>query len=108
VTLIKGKSMSAFLIIQGTVDNWDKFRAYTAIVPAMVQKFGGTYLAMGAPQLLEGDFDPKSAGISQWANKQAILDFWDSPEYKQAKTLRENAGVFNVMLVEGLPASKKE
>ncbi|OFA29852.1 hypothetical protein BAE46_13265 [Glaciecola punicea] len=100
--------MSAYLIIQGTVEDWDKFKAYTTVVPPLVQKFGGKYLAMGKPELLEGDFDPKSTVISQWPDKQAVHDFWHSPEYTRAKTLRENAGVFNVMLVDGLPASNKE
>ena len=39
--------MSAYLIIQATVHDWQKFAKYTEVVPPLVEKFGGQYIAMG-------------------------------------------------------------
>jgi uncharacterized protein (DUF1330 family) len=100
--------MSAFLIIQGNVTNWNKFKGYTAVVPDLVTRFGGKYIAMGTPEILEGDTTHMSAVISQWPTKRAIHDFWHSIEYQQTKVLREGAGTFNVMIVESLPITSKE
>jgi uncharacterized protein (DUF1330 family) len=34
---------------------------------------------------------------------QAALDFWNSPEYREAVKLREGTGTFRVTLLETLP-----
>jgi len=100
--------MNAYLIVQGTVTDWDKFKAYTEVVPSLVADFGGHYIAMGRPELLEGDFDPKSTVISQFPNKQSIEEFWNSEQYQQAIKLRAGAGHFNVMIVEGVAQVSEE
>ena len=38
--------------------------------------------------------------ISEWRNKDAALKFWNSPEYAEAKTLREGLAECLVMLIE--------
>tara|TARA_R110002124_G_scaffold105968_7_gene257289 strand:- start:783 stop:1037 length:255 start_codon:yes stop_codon:yes gene_type:complete len=63
--------MSAYLIIQATVHDWQKFAKYTEVVPPLVEKFGGQYIAMGQPELIEGQDAPKSVVISQWRDCQA-------------------------------------
>lgn len=94
--------MSAYLIIQATVKDWDRFKQYTQVVPGIVAKFGGEYIVQGAAELIEGPFDPASVVISKWPDKSAARAFWDSEEYQQAIPLREGTGSFNIMLVEGL------
>ncbi len=100
--------MSAYLVVQGTVTNWEKFKDYTELVPKLVANFGGHYVAMGSPEVLEGNFDPKSAVISMWPNTECIHKFWHSPEYKHAMTLREGAGNFSVMIIEGVTKQKEQ
>ncbi len=94
--------MSAYLIIQATVNDWARFKQYTQIVPDIVAKFGGKYIVQGAAELIEGQFDPASVVISKWPDKESARSFWASEEYKQAIPLREGTGTFNVMLVDGL------
>ncbi|GAC33171.1 DUF1330 domain-containing protein [Paraglaciecola polaris] len=100
--------MSAYLIIQATVHNWEKFTLYTQAVTPLIKKFGGVYIAMGAPELIEGQSAPKSLVISQWPNSQAAHAFWDSPEYADARKYREGTGEFNIMLIDGLSQTPLE
>ncbi|GAC11675.1 DUF1330 domain-containing protein [Paraglaciecola chathamensis] len=100
--------MSAYLIIQATVHDWQKFAKYTEVVPPLVEKFGGQYIAMGQPELIEGQDAPKSVVISQWPDCQAAHNFWQSPEYVQAKKHREGTGQFSVLLIDGLSQTTLE
>lgn len=96
--------MSAYLIIQATVTDWDKFKSYVEVVPSLISQFGGEYVVMEShPELFEGEFSPASVVVSKWPSKSAAKTFWQSDEYEQAKPLRDGAGTFNVMLVGGLP-----
>tara|TARA_R110002167_G_scaffold349844_1_gene561834 strand:- start:50240 stop:50542 length:303 start_codon:yes stop_codon:yes gene_type:complete len=100
--------MSAYLIIQATVHDWDKFTLYTQAVPPLIKKFGGEYIVMGAPELIEGECAPKSLVISQWPNCEAAHVFWNSAEYAAAKKYREGTGQFNIMLIDGLSQTPLE
>ena len=52
-------------------------------------------------QLLEGGFgDGASMVISEWPSKEAALAFWNSPEYAEAKKLREAIADCQVLLIE--------
>lgn len=95
--------MSAYLIVQATVTDWPKFQAYIDVVPALVEKFGGTYIVMGGdPELIEGERISQSIVMSQWPSKAAAKLFWQSQEYQAAISLRAGTGEFHVMLVDGL------
>jgi len=100
--------MGAYLVIQATVSNWDKFNLYIQAVTPLVENMGGRYIAMGAPELLEGERCPKSVVMSQWPSPEAAKAFWYSPEYEKVKALRANTGEFNVMLVCGLSQTTLE
>ena len=89
--------MSAYLIIQATVHDWQKFAKYTEVVPPLVEKFGGQYIAMGQPELIEGQDAPKSVVISQWPDCQAAH-----------KKHREGTGQFSVLLIDGLSQTTLE
>jgi uncharacterized protein (DUF1330 family) len=97
-------SMSAYMIVQARITQPEKFRAYTAVVPALVTRFGGRYLVLGgATQKLEGDGWPEvKTVISEWPSRAAAQAFWQSEEYREACKLRDGAGDFTVVLVDGL------
>ena len=95
--------MSAYLIIQAKVTDWNKFKNYTDVVPAIVAKHGGEYIVMDrAPEIFEGRENVGSVVISKWPSKKEAQAFWQSEAYKKAMPLRAGTGEFHVMLVEGL------
>ena len=94
-----------YLVVQGTVTDREGFRAYSAALPPIYEKYGGRYLAMvPAPlvEVAEGDAEHRSVVIARFESKDAAWTFWNSPEYAEAKKLREGKGTFYVMVLEGL------
>jgi uncharacterized protein (DUF1330 family) len=92
-----------YMIVIAELTDRARFLAeYASVVPALVEKFGGRYIIRGGGgEFLEGGWcDRASALVSEWPSKDAALRFWNSPEYTEAKRLREGTGRFQVLLIE--------
>lgn len=96
--------MTAYMIVTAKIVDRDAFiNGYGKAAAALVAQFGGKYVfrAPGA-LLLEGSFgDSSSVVISEWPDQEAALRFWSSPEYADAKKLRDGLAECQVLLVEG-------
>ena len=95
--------MPAYMIVTAKIADRDAFIAgYGAKAGELVAKFGGKYVLRGpGAQLLEGEFgDGASMVISEWPDREAALTFWNSPEYAEAKKLREGVADCQVLLIE--------
>lgn len=93
----------AYMIILAKISDRDAFiQGYSKATAPLVEKFGGHYVVR-APggTLLEGAWgDGASVAISEWPNRDAIQMFWDSPEYVEAKKLRENISDVQVLVID--------
>ncbi len=95
--------MPAYMIVTAKIADREAFiQGYGARAAALVEKFGGRYVLRGpGAELLEGDFgDGASMVISEWPDKAAVHAFWNSPEYAEAKTLREGIADCQVLVIE--------
>ncbi len=94
--------MPAYLIIEARITDPQRFGDYARHTPAVVALYGGRYVVMGGEQQsLEGDHGGSRTVVSVWPDRATALAFWHSPEYTAVKPLREGAGEFRVLLVEG-------
>lgn len=96
--------MPAYMIVTAQIADRERFiGGYGAAAAALVARFGGTYVLRGpGATLLEGQFgDGASMVISEWPDKAAALAFWNSPEYAEARKLREGLADCQVLLIEG-------
>lgn len=96
--------MPAYMIVTCKIADRDAFiNGYGAAAGALVEKFGGKYVLRGpGAELLEGGFgDGASMVISEWPDKAAVHAFWNSPEYAEAKKLREGIADCQVLVIEG-------
>jgi len=103
-----GGSRPAYLLVQGHVTDRDGFKAYSAALPPIYRKYGGEYLALvPAPlvEVAEGPTENRSIVLARFPSREAARAFWDSPEYAEAKKLREGKGTFFVTILDGLPGS---
>lgn len=95
--------MTAYMIVTARIADREAFvSGYGAAAARLVERFGGRYVLRGpGAQLLEGTFgDGASMVISEWPSREAALAFWNSPEYAEAKKLREGVAEVQVLLIE--------
>jgi uncharacterized protein (DUF1330 family) len=64
---------------------------------------GGRFIARGGElAILEGDWRPKRLTLLEFPDLEAAKRFYKSPEYQEAKRLREGAARFDMVAVDGL------
>jgi uncharacterized protein (DUF1330 family) len=95
--------MPAYMIVTAKIADRDAFiNGYGKAAAALVERFGGKYVLRGpGAELLEGSFGAgASMVISEWPDKAAALAFWHSPDYAEAKKLRDGIADVQVLLIE--------
>ena len=93
--------MKALMIIRASLTNLEKFKAYSAMAPGVVQQFGGKYVCIRTEsEQLEGEDDSRKIVISEWPSMDAARKFWHSHAYQEIKKLRKDAATINVYIVE--------
>ena len=94
--------MAAYLVVEAVITDREKFMAYAQRVPELVARFGGEYIVLGGTQeALEGDWGDVRLVVHRWPDMASARRFWNSPDYAEVRELREGAGEFRVMLLEG-------
>ncbi|MGZ5131288.1 MAG: DUF1330 domain-containing protein [Caldimonas sp.] len=95
--------MAAYLIADVEIADLAAYETYRQQVPAIITAYGGRYLVRGgASELLEGERSPKRTVVLEFPTMQALKSFWDSPEYRPLRELRERAATSNIFAVAGL------
>ncbi len=95
--------MPAYLIADMNVSDPGKYEEYKRLAPPAIQKYGGRYLARaGATAILEGDWSPTRLAILEFPSIGKAKEFYDSPEYRAARTAREGTGKFRMVVTESL------
>lgn len=96
--------IGAYMIVQGKNYDPKDLGPYGASLPPIYEKYGGHYVAF-APKfdIVEGSSDAQAIIISAWPSVEAAQTFWDSPEYAEAKKLREGVGEFDVVILPAMP-----
>lgn len=96
--------MPAYMIVTAKVHDRERFiTGYGAAAAALIPRFGGQYLLRGpGAECLEGNFgEGASMVISRWPDRAAAKAFWNSPEYAEAKRLRDGLADVQVLLIDG-------
>jgi uncharacterized protein (DUF1330 family) len=94
--------MTAWMIVSAKIKDRERFiSGYGAAAAKLVDQFGGRYIirAPGA-EMLEGEgWDGASVVVSEWTDKASARAFWNSPEYAEAKKLREGLADCSILLI---------
>ncbi len=95
--------MVAYWVARSKVNNPDQYKKYTDLVPGILQKFGGKFLARGGKaHALEGDWPECRRVIIEFPSVEAARNWWDSPEYEKPKALRRANSKGRLLLLEGV------
>jgi len=76
---------------------------YRAAVPATLEQYGGRFLTRGgATELVEGGPEPKRVVILEFADKEAVKRWYNSPEYQIILPMRLDNSTGRAFIVEGV------
>jgi uncharacterized protein (DUF1330 family) len=95
--------MPAYVIIETDIHDPDQYEQYKAASPAAVESGDGRFVARGGElAVLEGDWQPSRLVILEFPDLEAAKRWYDSPEYVEARKLREGAANLRMVAVEGV------
>jgi uncharacterized protein (DUF1330 family) len=95
--------MPAYVIAETDVHDETQYERYKAAAPAAIAAYGGRYVARGGElAVLEGEWQPPRLVLLEFDDLEAAKRWYESPEYQEAKRLREGAATMNLVAVEGV------
>jgi uncharacterized protein (DUF1330 family) len=95
--------VTAYIVVETDIHNPEQYEVYKQASPAAVAAGGGRFIARGGELVvLEGDWRPKRLTLLEFPDLEAAKRFYASPEYQDAKRLREGAARFDMVAVEGV------
>jgi uncharacterized protein (DUF1330 family) len=94
--------MAAYVIVDIEVLDPVRYEDYKKLAAPAVAACGGKYLVRGgATETLEGEWVPRRLVILEFESVEQARAWWASPEYSEAKGLRQQTATTNMILVEG-------
>ena len=88
--------MAAYMIVQTAISNPHKWGLYREAVIPVIAAFGGKLLTRNSVKSLEGEHDGRGPAIFEFRSMDAIHAFWQSPEYRPVKAIRDGAAVVDI------------
>lgn len=94
--------MAAYLIAQVEVTDPDAYERYRPLAAASIARHGGKYIVRGGKtEQLEGPA-PQRVVVLEFPTMEAARNFYFSPDYTEARKIREAASKSKIFLVEGM------
>ncbi len=94
--------MPAYSVAIMDVTNPEKYQEYAKLAVPAVAKYGGRMLfRAGNPTVMEGKFGYSRMAVVEFPDVEAAKNYWNSPEYQEARKKREGAADFNLTILEG-------
>jgi uncharacterized protein (DUF1330 family) len=95
--------MAAYVIVQVDVKDPVRYDDYKKMVPSSIEKFGGRFLVRGGKtHTLEGNWSPKRFVMVEFPDVDRAKAWWASPEYAEAKALRQATSDSMLIIAEGI------
>jgi len=92
----------AFVVVDVSATDEDRAAQYRALSGPSVEKHGGRFVARGgALHVLEGDWEPARLVVIEFDSVDAARGWYESDDYAEARAVREGAGTWNMVVVEG-------
>lgn len=95
--------MSAYVLVEVDVHDPDAYASYRALSTRAVEQYGGRFVARGGEAvLLEGEPAPGRLVVLEFPDLDAARRWYDSPEYVEARAVRQSAATARLVAVEGV------
>ena len=94
--------MAAYVILDIDVKDHKLYEEYKKQGAPTIMLYGGKPLARGGKtEVLEGNWQPKRLVMLEFPGVEEAREWWNSPEYDKARSLRHKAADTNVIVLEG-------
>lgn len=94
--------MPAYIVVEVEVEDPVRYEDYKKMVPPSLAEYGGRFLVRGGKvENLEGDWSPKRLVLVEFSSVEQAKAWWSSPEYADAKALRQATAKTQMIVVEG-------
>lgn len=95
--------MAAYVIAIVDVKDPVRYEDYRKLVRPTIEAFGGKFIARGGKtEVLEGKWDPRRMVIVEFPSYEQAKAWWSSPEYAEAKAIRQATSDGTLIVVEGV------
>ena len=95
--------MPAYVVTEIEVIDTERYEAYKQMVAPSIAAYGGKFLVRGgATETLEGTWSPRRLVIVEFSSKAQAKAWWDSPQYAEAKALRQATARTEMVVAEGV------
>jgi uncharacterized protein (DUF1330 family) len=79
----------------------EAMQEYAAHVDAIIEQYDGTVLVpRGDARRVTGGWDPGVLALVEWPTAQRFTDFYDSPEYRPWRELRDRSTTTSIVITE--------
>ncbi|MBU3673218.1 MAG: DUF1330 domain-containing protein [Sinobacteraceae bacterium] len=103
--LDKPSGKPAYLLSIGDIKDRDKLKPYADIARPLVRAAGASFVSVGGRkdiELLEGEFGNLDVTLLRFPSMQALETFYRDPAYQRAIPLRQSAGEYTLLAIEGI------
>lgn len=95
--------MPAYMIIDIEVLDPVRYEDYKKLASPAIAAHGGRYLVRGGrSEVLDGDWTPRRLVVLEFDSVEKAKAWRTSPEYAEAKKIRDTCARANMVVVEGL------
>ena len=101
----KPSGKPAYLLSMGDIKDRDKLKPYADIARPLVRAAGASFVSVGGRkdiELLEGEFGNLDVTLLRFPSMQALDTFYRDPAYQRAIPLRQSAGEYTLLAIEGI------
>jgi uncharacterized protein (DUF1330 family) len=94
--------MPTYVIAEITIHDPQTYDRYKELAPPSIFQYGGRYATRGGSvEALEGNFERERLVILEFPSAGAARRWWNSPEYAEAKRIRQSCATARIVLTEG-------
>ena len=94
--------MSAYIVADIDITDAQLYEHYKPLASAAIEKYAPSRRARRRGRDGGRSWKPKRFVILEFASMEALRRFYDSPEYKKARAIRQKASKSNLIFVKGV------
>jgi uncharacterized protein (DUF1330 family) len=93
----------AYVIAETKVEDPARYDDYRRLAVPSIEKHGGIYIVRGGSvESLVGDWNPERLAVVRFDSVERAKEWWNSPEYSEARQLRSTITRSRIIVAEGV------